>query len=73
MDPFEANRLKRRCPVCFSREIDVVMLMPSPGQYRCIKCSFEGSDQEVAGMYADIRKKYHWMGRRLTLEEQACL
>lgn len=70
MDPFEANRIKKRCPVCFSREIDVIMIVTAPEQHRCIKCSFEGSENEVFAMYADIRKKYHWMGRRLTMEDQ---
>lgn len=49
------------------------MIVTGPEQHRCIKCSFEGSENEVFAMYADIRKKYHWMGRRLTMEDQVNL
>jgi len=38
--------------------------------HRCAKCSFVGTNAEIQGHYRDIQKKYHWMGRRLTLEEQ---
>lgn len=73
MDQLEAYRLVKRCPVCFSREIDVLMIVAEPGSHRCPKCSFSGSDSEIAAMYADIQKKYHWMARRITIEEQAAL
>jgi len=62
-----------RCPVCFSRDIDVLMIHSENGSHRCSKCSFQGHESEVRGMYRDIQKKFHWMGRRVTLEEQRAL
>ena len=59
-----------RCPVCFSREMDVLMISDGDEGYYCIKCGFRGRESEVRAMYKDIQKKYHWMGKRLTLEEQ---
>ena len=73
MDRPDAYRLIKRCPVCFSREMDVLLVNNGHGTHRCLKCSFEGTDAEIQAQYRDIQKKYHWMGRRLTLEEQRAL
>jgi hypothetical protein len=62
-----------RCPVCFSRDIDVLMIPSEPGRHYCPKCSFQGEESEVRGMYRDIQKKFHWMIRRISLEEQRAL
>jgi Zn ribbon nucleic-acid-binding protein len=62
-----------RCPVCFSREIDVVMLRENDEDHYCVKCGFRGTRAETLGMYRDIQKKYHWMRRRLTVEDQKAL
>lgn len=70
MDRPESYRLIKRCPVCFSREIDVLLIPLGEGHHRCAKCSFTGSDAEIQAHYRDIQKKYHWMGLRLTLAEQ---
>lgn len=59
-----------RCPVCFSRETDVLMVHAGNGFHYCRKCSFQGLESEARGMYRDIQKKYHWMSRRVTLDEQ---
>lgn len=61
-----------RCPVCFSRDIDVLMEQEA-GQHYCIKCGFKGSESEVRGMYKDIQKKFHWNLKRLTLDDQRAL
>jgi len=58
-----------RCPVCFARENDVVLLRGGE-QWYCVKCSFEGDETRVRELYADQQKKYRWRARRLTLEEQ---
>ncbi|GIK44055.1 MAG: hypothetical protein BroJett011_78880 [Chloroflexota bacterium] len=58
-----------RCPVCFARENDVVLLRDGGGFY-CVKCSFEGDEARVRELYADQQKKYRWRARRVTLEEQ---
>jgi hypothetical protein len=39
----------------------------------CPKCSFQGLESEIRGMYRDIQKKFHNMGKRITLEEQRAL
>lgn len=73
MDNPESYRLIKRCPVCFSREIDVLMVPADGDLHRCLKCGFRGSSSEVKAMYLDIQKKYKWMGRRVTMEEQELL
>jgi hypothetical protein len=56
--------------VCFARENDVTLFKAeAAGAYYCPKCSFTGSAQEVQAMYADLRKKYRWITKRLTLDE----
>jgi hypothetical protein len=49
------------------------VLLPGPREWYCPKCSFHGSEHEVRGMYADLRKKYRLMATRLTVEDQAAL
>jgi len=61
-----------RCPVCFARENDVVLLRDGDDFY-CVKCSFTGSETRVRELYADQQKKYRWRQRRLTLDEQRAL
>jgi len=46
------------------------MLREESCRHYCTKCSFRGEESEVRGMYRDIQKKFHWMTKRLTLEEQ---
>jgi len=61
--------IKLRCPVCFARENDVVLLREGENFY-CVKCSFEGNETCVRELYADQQKKYRWRARRVTMEEQ---
>ena len=70
MDDSQKYKNIMRCPVCFSRDIDVLMIKSGPSFHYCPKCSFQGEESEVRGMYRDIQKKFHWMIRRVTLEEQ---
>jgi hypothetical protein len=58
-----------RCPVCFAREKDVVLLCEGETFY-CVKCSFEGNENLVRALYSDQQKKYRWRARRISLEEQ---
>jgi len=57
-----------RCPVCFNREIDVLMSYED-GKYACLKCSFTGTEQEIREMYKDIQKKFKWLGKRVTIQD----
>lgn len=58
-----------RCPVCFSRENDVVLFKKDENNLYCIKCSFNGTIAEVEEMYADMKKKYHFIKKRILLDE----
>ena len=49
-----------RCPVCFNREIDVLMSYDD-GRYSCLKCSYAGTEGEVRQLYKDIQKKFKWI------------
>jgi hypothetical protein len=53
--------------------MDVLMIHTADGLHYCRKCSFQGLESEVRGMYRDIQKKYHWMSRRVPLAEQVAL
>jgi hypothetical protein len=57
-----------RCPVCFARENDVT-LAKNGDEYYCVHCSYHGTAEETAGMYLDLRKKYRWIQKRVTLDE----
>ncbi len=69
MSEIEPSKMSLRCPVCFSREIDVVLYREGEAYY-CIKCGFSGRESEIRSRYDDIRKKYRLMRRRLSLEDQ---
>jgi hypothetical protein len=57
-----------RCPVCFNRDIDVLMKLEN-GRYSCLKCSFSGTPLEIRDRYKDIQKKFKWIEKRVTVEE----
>lgn len=57
-----------RCPVCFSRDIDVLMKLKD-GQYHCLKCSFTGTEDEVRQQYANLKSKFKWIDKRITIED----
>ena len=64
----EKKVITYRCPVCFARENDVV-IQKYDGVYRCVKCSFFGSEEQIREMYADLRQKYTLRTKRITLED----
>ncbi len=61
-----------RCPVCFARENDVTLLKTGD-EYYCVHCSYHGTAEHIAGMYMDLRKKYCWIQKRVTLDELRAL
>ncbi len=67
------HRNSKRCPVCFSREMDVLLTPRGAEQWSCVKCAFTGSSSEVRSMYKDVQKKYHGMAERFTLEDQRAM
>jgi transcription elongation factor Elf1 len=66
--PERLKKLKLRCPVCYAREMDVLLLQNQSNLY-CIKCGFTGNEARVREFYNDLRKKYTLIQRRLSLEE----
>lgn len=64
----EKKEVIYRCPVCFARETDVV-LHRHENNYYCAKCSFWGTEQKVREMYADMKKKYTLIAKRITVED----
>jgi hypothetical protein len=57
-----------RCPVCFGREIDVLLLHDGT-RYYCVKCSYRGSEEEVRSAYRTLRQKYENRTTRLTIDD----
>lgn len=58
-----------RCPVCFSRENDVVIRQYPDGLYHCVKCSYFGTEEDIRSAYADLKKKYTFLRKRVTVED----
>ena len=67
--PENRQIVRMRCPVCFSRENDVVLLRDGDEHY-CVKCGFVGDEVAIRAAYADLRKKYRLIATRVTVEEQ---
>ena len=57
-----------RCPVCYVREIDVLLLHDG-SEYYCVKCSYRGTPDEVRGAHQHARAKYKNITRRLTTRD----
>jgi ribosomal protein S27AE len=64
----QQSRVSLRCPVCLSRDIDVVLYHDGE-RYYCIKCSYTGQEDEIREMYAGIRRKFRWVHKRLSVED----
>ena len=57
-----------RCPVCFGREIDVLLLHDG-SEYYCVKCSFRGTEADVRSAYSALRQKYANRTKRIPIDE----
>ncbi|TVQ23812.1 MAG: hypothetical protein EA382_09285 [Spirochaetaceae bacterium] len=55
-----------RCPVCFDREIDV-LLMHRDERYYCVKCSYRGDADDVRTRHRHSRSKFVNRTRRIDL------
>ncbi len=69
MSEVNSKQVTYRCPVCFSRENDVVLQKDAEGKYYCVKCSFHGTQEKIKEMYGDLKKKYRFMLTRLSFED----
>ena len=61
------HKITRRCPVCFNREIDVLMRYTN-SKYFCLKCSFNGTEAQVRDAYKDTKKKFSLIRERVNIE-----
>lgn len=62
----EQSQVGLRCPICFEREIDVVLLRDAEGFY-CVKCSYTAPNEgEVRQGHQRLRAKYRWLRKRVT-------
>lgn len=59
-----------KCPCCFNRFIDVVIDKYADGMYRCMKCGFNGTEEDVQKLYKAFRTRYKLTGTRMDLDEQ---
>ncbi len=65
-DAFKDTRVMR-CPVCFSRDTDV-LLEREDELFYCVKCSFTGRESEIRSMYKDIQKKFQRASHRIDIQ-----
>lgn len=58
------GKLNYRCPVCFTRDIDMDMFYDEEKeQYYCLRCGFIGSEKEV--LERNEKLKYRYKALRL--------
>lgn len=62
------HEITMRCPVCFNRDIDVLMKFEN-NTYSCVKCSYTGSEADVREYYVYLKKKFRWIEKRITVED----
>lgn len=62
------HEITMRCPVCFNRDIDVLMRYDK-GHYACLKCSFQGSEATVRAHYLALQEKFLNIITRVTIED----
>ncbi len=66
----DTKNITYRCPCCFNRFIDVTIEKDKDGIYRCLKCGFNGTIDDVLNAYSNFRSRYKLRGTRITLDEQ---
>lgn len=63
------HEVTMRCPVCFGRDIDVLMRRDEHGRYSCLKCSYQGDEAEIRSLYADLQKKFKRIATRIGIDD----
>ena len=61
-----------RCPICFDREIDV-LLLNNGETYYCVKCSYRGDADDVRSRHRASRAKFRNRTRRITPAEMEAI
>jgi len=57
-----------RCPVCFVREVDV-LLLHDIAEYYCVKCSYRGSAERVRADHQASKRKFRNIATRFTIDD----
>lgn len=59
-----------RCPLCLFTLNDVPISEYENGIFRCVKCGFNGTFENMTQHYNNFRMRYSLIKKRITLEEQ---
>ena len=60
------GKLNFRCPSCFMRDIDIDMFYDGEKkEYYCLRCSFNGSEEDVLRLNEMARYRYRFMKKRV--------
>ena len=60
------GKLNYRCPSCFMRDIDMDMFFDEDKkEYYCIRCAFNGSEEDVLRLNEMARYRYRAMKKRV--------
>ena len=60
------GKLNYRCPSCFMRDIDIDMFFDEDKKdYYCIRCAFNGSEEDVLRLNEMARYRYRAMKKRV--------
>ena len=60
------GKLNYRCPVCFTRDIDMDMFYDEEKkEYYCIRCGFKGSEEEVLKRNEELKYRYKMLRKRV--------
>ena len=60
------GKLNYRCPSCFMRDIDIDMFFDEDKkEYYCLRCAFNGSEEDVLRLNEMARYRYRAMKKRV--------
>ena len=60
------GKLNYRCPVCFTRDIDMDMFYDEEKkEYYCIRCGFKGSEEDVLKLNEQLKYRYKLLKKRV--------
>ncbi|MBQ1326637.1 MAG: hypothetical protein IIY49_01225 [Eubacterium sp.] len=61
------GKLNFRCPSCFLRDLDIDMFYDKDKkQYYCLRCQYEGTEEDVLRDNEIVRFRYKLMHTRIT-------
>jgi len=64
------GKINYRCPHCLFRDIDFdLMFDKQANQFYCLRCNWEGNENEILLQYAEYKRKYKDMLKRYTVED----